>query len=131
MERPKVNDKKYELLNGDFNSELYEQDKSEYIDYLENRVGVPEEADMPKLIDSLFDLGVLSYKANSEDRVDEMKNRASMLINEFIRQTTAVPEEADMTKELLSDIISWEKDLSEYGSLEGILRERYKIFKRI
>jgi hypothetical protein len=36
----------------------------------------------------------------------------------------------DSTKDLLRDIISWEKDLSEYESLEGILRERYKIIKR-
>ncbi len=36
----------------------------------------------------------------------------------------------DNTKDLLSDIISWEKDLSEYNSLESILRERYKITKR-
>lgn len=37
---------------------------------------------------------------------------------------------ADNTKELLHDIISWEKDLSEYDSLEGILRERYLIISR-
>jgi hypothetical protein len=36
----------------------------------------------------------------------------------------------DNTKDLLDDIISWEKDLSEYASLEGILRKRYKITKR-
>jgi len=42
-----------------------------------------------------------------------------------------VPEEADMTKELLTDIISWEKDLSEYASLESVLKEKYKINKRI
>lgn len=36
----------------------------------------------------------------------------------------------DSTKELLTDIISWEKDLSEYESLESILRKRYNIQKR-
>jgi hypothetical protein len=36
----------------------------------------------------------------------------------------------DNTKDLLADIISWEKDLSEYDSLESILRERYVILKR-
>lgn len=36
----------------------------------------------------------------------------------------------DSTKELLMDIISWEKDLSEYMSLETILREKYIITKR-
>jgi hypothetical protein len=51
----------------------------------------------------------------------ELKN----LLESFLR------EQPDNTKDLLDDIISWEKDLSEYGSLEGILRERYKIIKRI
>ncbi len=37
---------------------------------------------------------------------------------------------ADNTKKLLHDIIKWEKDLSEYESLEGILRERYLIISR-
>lgn len=37
---------------------------------------------------------------------------------------------SDDTKALLDDIISWEKDLSEYHSLESILRERYLIKKR-
>lgn len=37
---------------------------------------------------------------------------------------------ADNTKEMLHDIISWEKDLSEYESLEGIIRERYLIISR-
>ena len=41
------------------------------------------------------------------------------------------PEKVDATVDLLTDIISWEKDLSEYGSLEGILRERYIITKRL
>lgn len=36
----------------------------------------------------------------------------------------------DATIAMLDDIISWEKDLAEYKSLEGILRERYKITKR-
>lgn len=49
----------------------------------------------------------------------------------FAKEEMAVPEQADMTKELLTDIISWEKDLSEYGSLEGILREKYVITKRL
>jgi len=40
-------------------------------------------------------------------------------------------EERDATKELLADIISWEKDLSEYLSLETILKQRYIIRKRI
>lgn len=40
------------------------------------------------------------------------------------------PVEEDATVKMLDDIISWEKDLSEYHSLEGILRERYKITKR-
>jgi len=34
------------------------------------------------------------------------------------------------TKDLLGDIISWEKDLSEYMSLETILNERYHIYKK-
>jgi hypothetical protein len=37
----------------------------------------------------------------------------------------------DNTKDMLDDIISWEKDLSQYPALETILRERYKIIKRI
>lgn len=36
----------------------------------------------------------------------------------------------DDTKSLLHDIISWEKDLSEYSSLETILKERYIIIKK-
>lgn len=36
----------------------------------------------------------------------------------------------DSTKEMLHDIISWEKDLSEYESLETILRSKYKISKK-
>ena len=39
-------------------------------------------------------------------------------------------ENLDATQSLLTDIISWEKDLSEYASLESILRERYEIHKR-
>lgn len=33
----------------------------------------------------------------------------------------------DSTKALLADIISWEQDLSQYESLESILRKRYNI----
>lgn len=44
--------------------------------------------------------------------------------------STLIPVESDDTRKLLQDIISWEKDLSEYDSLESILRERYKITKR-
>lgn len=84
-----------------------------------------------EVIDRLFDLGALADKAISEDRIDEMKNRASMLMDRFIKQIVATPEQADMTKDLLHDIISWEKDLSEYESLETILRERYVITKRL
>ena len=36
----------------------------------------------------------------------------------------------DNTKDLLGDIISWEKDLSEYEALETILRELYDIRKK-
>jgi len=36
----------------------------------------------------------------------------------------------DATKLLLDRIISWEKDLSEYPSLESILREQFVIFER-
>jgi hypothetical protein len=39
-------------------------------------------------------------------------------------------KETDDTKKLLDDIILWEKDLSEYDSLEEILREKYVILKR-
>lgn len=39
-------------------------------------------------------------------------------------------KQIDSTKALLADIISWEKDLSEYESLESILRKRYVIQKR-
>lgn len=33
----------------------------------------------------------------------------------------------DATKELLTDIIKWEKDIFEYFSLESILKEKYNI----
>lgn len=36
----------------------------------------------------------------------------------------------DATVKMLEDIISWEKDLSEYKSLEKILREKYIILER-
>jgi hypothetical protein len=39
-------------------------------------------------------------------------------------------KETDDTKKLLDDIISWEKDLSQYNDLESILREKYIILKR-
>jgi hypothetical protein len=37
----------------------------------------------------------------------------------------------DATIKMLEDIISWEKDLSEYKSLEKILRDKYVITERI
>ena len=36
----------------------------------------------------------------------------------------------DNTTELLHDIISWEKDLSEYNSLESIIKNKYVVLKR-
>jgi hypothetical protein len=36
----------------------------------------------------------------------------------------------DSTKEMLQEIISWEKDLSEYKALETILKDKYIISKR-
>lgn len=36
----------------------------------------------------------------------------------------------DATKMMLDRIISWEKDLSQYESLEGILREQFIIYER-
>lgn len=45
--------------------------------------------------------------------------------------TSNPPNNADVaTKELLQDIISWEKNLSEYDSLESILNKKYRILKR-
>lgn len=52
------------------------------------------------------------------------------IIDEFKKkydQDLLTPTPSDMTEELLVDIISWEKDLSEYESLEAILREKYII----
>ena len=43
-------------------------------------------------------------------------------------QSSVLPR--DNTKELLNDIISWEKDLSEYESLETILRKLYLIQRK-
>jgi hypothetical protein len=72
---------------------------------------------------------------DSEEESDayvEPTNRPDELLpNDDLFVIEAVPKQADATKNLLHDIISWEKDLSEYESLEAILRQKYLITQRL
>lgn len=110
------------------------------------------------IIDSLFAFGSIADGLTNETLVDEQNfKHLEIEIRKAVSQIRTKPLEAeqhlldalyytesllrwieldtieikDSTKDLLTDIISWEKDLSEYGSLEAILRERYVITKRI
>ncbi len=65
--------------------------------------------------------------------IERLQNTVDFNVKENMNLIKQIGKEAikeDATVQLLDDIISWEKDLSEYKSLEGILREQYKITKR-
>lgn len=55
MNRPKSTDKKYEFPNGDFNDELFSDDRNSYIDYLESLTTQPEpeQADAEGIVNTI------------------------------------------------------------------------------
>lgn len=79
-------------------------------------------------------LGNINEKENLLNGLEikgyEEKLYSHQTVMDVMEEYKSLEEGADATKELLSDIISWEKDLSEYMSLEAILKKRYKIEKR-
>ena len=63
------------------------------------------------------------YDIDRDRMFNELLDFADQYANQF-------RTEQDDTKEMLAEIISWEKDLSEYESLESILRSKYLIVKK-
>ena len=63
---------------------------------------------------------------------EELSSAAKKNVKRIIKSSK--PENTDplkdATKLLLDRIISWEKDLSEYGTLESILRSQFIIIER-
>lgn len=79
---------------------------------------------MKKILDLIYELRCnINYCKIRGENETEIKNAKETLIKlqELLND--------DSTKDMLDEIISWEKDLSEYNSLETILRSKYKIIK--
>lgn len=86
------------------------------------------EDEKEKLIKFLYEkIKVNTYHFSSELRA---KHEAYIEVKNLLDDDNKSQMLQIATAEMLDDIISWEKDLSEYKSLESILNKKYLIYKK-